>query len=145
MNKLRLTIGALITGLVISQGAVAHGDRGERGLFSDEGRHGHELNFNREALRGLDLSDTQRQEIKAIIEQHRQQNEANRGGLRAARDKLRQLAREDVLDQDAVTDAANDLARLTAQERVAQIRLRHEVKQILNEQQLAVLTSRRNR
>ena len=148
MNKLRLGIAALITGLVLSQAAMAHGergDRGERGHRADDPRYEYDANFDRRTLRGLELSEEQREQIKGMMELHRDQHKTERDEVRAARDNLRQLAQAEALDQSALTDAANELAMIAARQRVARINLLHEIKQVLNEEQRAELAARRGR
>ena len=148
MNKLRLGIAALITGLVLSQAAMAHGergDRGERGHRADDPRYEYDANFDRRTLRGLELSEEQREQIKGMMELHRDQHKTERDEVRAARDNLRQLAQAEALDQSALTDAANELAMIAARQRVARINLLHEIKRVLNEEQRAELAARRGR
>ena len=148
MNKLRLGIAALISGLVLSQGAMAHGergDRGERGHRADGPRFEYDANFDRRALRGLELTEEQREQIKGIVELHRDQHKTERDEVKAARDNLRQLAQDEALDQSALIDAANELAMIEARQRIARINLLHEMKQVLNEEQRAELAARRER
>lgn len=148
MNKLRLGIAALITGLVLSQAAMAHGergDRGERGHRTDDPRYEYDANFDRRTLRGLELTEEQRQQIKGIVELHRDQHKTERDEIKVARDNLRELAQDEALDQSALTNAANELATIAARQRVARINLLHEIKQVLNEEQRAELAARRGR
>ncbi len=148
MNKLRLGIAALITGLTLSQGVMAHserGDRGERGHRADGPRCEYDANFDQRTLRGLELSEEQREQIKGMMELHRDQHKTERDEVKAARDNLRQLAQSEALDQSALVNAANELAMIEARQRVARITLLHEVKQVLNEEQRAELAARRGR
>jgi Spy/CpxP family protein refolding chaperone len=87
----------------------------------------------------LDLSDAQREQVKGIVESHREEHRAVADRARAAREALEAAVTADAFDEGTVRARSADVASIEADLFVAQARLRSEVLQILTADQRAQL------
>jgi protein CpxP len=140
MNHLRvyalivLIGGVLATGLAFAQdqGAGA-GRRGrDQARAAAGGRGGAGL-----ALRGVNLTDAQQQQIRVLTEQHREQNRASTERLGAAMDAQRAAADANPVNEQAIRIAARNVAEAQAEVMIAQAKLRAAVLALLTPEQRA--------
>jgi Spy/CpxP family protein refolding chaperone len=87
-------------------------------------------------LRALDLTDAQHEQVKAIMESHREEQKAVRGKMMTARKALHDAIAADVIDEAAIRAAAGAVAALDADEAVQQARIHAEVFAILTPEQV---------
>jgi len=110
------------------RGIMAPGAPGRRGAGGAGGLH--------MALRNLDLSDSQRQEVRAIFEIERSQVEANHERLRALGDELREQIESDPYDEDSVRAKATVVATLRVEMAVLRARQSGQIRDLLTPEQL---------
>lgn len=139
MNDLRVYAliavlgGALATGVAFAQDQKAGGGRrGGEARAGIGGRGGAGL-----ALRGVNLTDAQQQQIRALTEQHREQNRAWSERLQAAVEAQRKAADANPVDEQAIRLAAQNVAEAQAEAMIAQAKLRSAVFALLTPEQRA--------
>jgi protein CpxP len=86
-------------------------------------------------LRGLDLSDAQREQVRQLTEQNRQQMQSLIGRMRAAQDARRKAVEAVPFNESQVRDAMKDLAEVEADLAVAEARLQADVYGLLTADQ----------
>ncbi|MPZ21836.1 MAG: periplasmic heavy metal sensor, partial [Luteitalea sp.] len=100
------------------------------------GRGGHAFMGDRfPAFRHLDLSDEQREQIRAIHEQHRDERQALSETLWPAREALTTAAMAVPVDEAEIQARAADLAAAKMEAAVLQARIQAEVFQVLTPDQ----------
>lgn len=153
---------ALVTvaGLTLATVAAAQeppsaGERGGRlGRFpgpgsEHSGHSGHfegpfdELGFGR-LLAVLDLDDSQRDEIKALVEGHRAANEATHEQIRDLAGELETLVQDDPYNEGAIRAKARELADLRVEMAVVRARLSGDVRALLTPEQLEMLAEHKS-
>jgi Spy/CpxP family protein refolding chaperone len=87
------------------------------------------------ALRGLDLSDTQQEQIKAVMESHRDEQKAIGDRMRTAREALRDAIEADTFDEAAIRAAAARIGAVEADAAVLQGKIRAEIVALLTPEQ----------
>ena len=87
-------------------------------------------------LRELALTDAQHEQVKAIMESHREEQKAVRGKMMTARKALHDAIAADAFNEDAIRTAAGAVAALDADEAVQQARIRAEAFAILTPEQV---------
>jgi protein CpxP len=87
-------------------------------------------------LRELDLTDAQREQVKAIMASHRDEQKATGDKMMAARKALHDAIAADVFDEAAVRAAAGAVAALDADAAVLQAKIHGEVFAILTPEQV---------
>lgn len=133
-----LTLAAVFGVLSLAPAVVAqpgpHGQRGGHGFHGggDHHRAGH--GFFR-ALRQLDLTEAQREEIHGILQARKDDGEGDRQALRDARGALHEAVTTTPLDEAAVRGAAADLAALEADAAVARAETYNAVYDVLTPEQ----------
>lgn len=90
-------------------------------------------------LREMDLTDAQREAIRAIAEQNRSEGRAMAEQLGAARASLNEAVMADVVNESTIRARAADLARLEADAAVQRAYVNAEIWQILTPDQRAEL------
>jgi Spy/CpxP family protein refolding chaperone len=90
-------------------------------------------------LNQLNLSADQRASINGILAAQRQNGEAARQQMLAARQVLMQAINADVFNEAKVREAANAMSALEADRAVATARLLHDVRAVLTPEQQAQL------
>jgi protein CpxP len=88
------------------------------------------------ALRGLDLTDAQREQVKAIMESHRDEQKAIGARMQAARKALHEAIAADAFDETAVRAKAAEIGAVEADAAVLQARIKGEISAILTPEQL---------
>lgn len=94
-------------------------------------------------LRGLDLSDEQKTQIKSIAESHQAEFKAVGEKVRTARTGLRQLLEADTLDEAAVRAKSQEVAAAEADAAILGAKVRAQTLQVLTAEQLAKLKDQR--
>jgi protein CpxP len=87
-------------------------------------------------LRGLDLTDAQREQVKAIMESHRDEQKAIGDRMQAARKALHESIAADTFDEAAVRAKAAEIGAIEADAAVLQARIKSEVFAILTPEQV---------
>ena len=115
------------------RGGMRGGPRGFGGPMGDLG------------LRGVDLTDTQREQLRTIMESHKQEFETVRTKLREAHQGLATATNAQTLDEAAIRARSTALATALADEAILRAKVRVEVNGILTAEQLQQLQQRRER
>jgi protein CpxP len=89
------------------------------------------------ALRQLDLTDAQREQVQSIFQQNRDEMRAAGEKLRAARRGLHDAASAGTVDEAAIRTAAETLANAEAEAAISRARVHAQVWQILTPEQQA--------
>lgn len=86
-------------------------------------------------LRGLDLSEAQREQVKGIMESHKAEFEAQAQKLGPAHAALRDVITAETLDETAIRQRASELAAVEAEGAVLQARVHSQVWALLTPEQ----------
>ena len=86
-------------------------------------------------LRQLDLTEEQRQQVRDVMQRHRDEFKALGTQVRAAREALRSATEGEVLDQGAVRAATGQIAEAQAQGVILRAKVRQEVLALLTPEQ----------
>lgn len=86
-------------------------------------------------LRQLDLTDAQRDQIRAINEAHRDEARALGEKARAAREAMRHAMRAETVDESAIRAASAATAEVQAERALLGARIRAEINQVLTPEQ----------
>lgn len=92
---------------------------------------------------GLGLTDQQREQIRALYEQHKTELQAAREAVRTARDAQEKALDAATLDEGAVRAAATQLASAEADMLILNAKIKAEAVQLLTPDQLAKLQERK--
>lgn len=87
-------------------------------------------------LRALDLTDAQRQQVRTIMESHRDEQKAIGDRMQAARKALRTAVTADVPDENAIRAAAAEIGTVEGDAAVLQAKIHAEVFAILTPEQV---------
>ena len=87
-------------------------------------------------LRALELTDAQREQVKAIMESHREGQKVEREKMMTARKALHDAIAADPFDEAAIRAAAGAVGALDADAAVEQARIRAEIFGILTPEQV---------
>ena len=87
-------------------------------------------------MRGLDLTDAQRDRVRAIMESHRDQQKAIGDRMQAAREALRAAIEAETTDEPAIRAAAADIGAIEADAAVLQAKIHGEVFGLLTPEQV---------
>lgn len=128
--------GALVGGLLFQPSPVSaapYGDspRWERGERPE--RDG--TRFLARMTKTLDLSAEQQEQIKAIMEEHRNKVEPLRKNLDENRDKLRQATKADTFDEAAIRTLAAGQAAAKTELMVERARVKSQIHAVLTPEQ----------
>jgi protein CpxP len=93
-------------------------------------------------LRGIDLTDAQRNQVQTILQSHQEARRAAHTKLREAHRGLAEATRVEVIDEAAVRARSADVATAMADEAILRARIRAEVHGILTAEQQATLKER---
>jgi periplasmic protein CpxP/Spy len=137
----RMRIAGCVAGLALVVGATAAIEAREQG----PGGFGPGGGFGRRGpggpggllpgLRGLDLTESQREQVKAIMESHKADFEAQAQKLGPARQALRDVIAAETLDETAIRQRAAELAAVEADGAVLQARVHAQVSALLTPEQ----------
>ena len=89
------------------------------------------------ALGQLDLTEAQREQVHAILQQHREESRALMGQARAARRAVNEAVEAATPDEAAIRAASANLAEAETQMALMRARVRSEVLQVLTPEQRA--------
>ena len=87
-------------------------------------------------LRDLDLTDAQREQVKAVMESHREEQKTIGDRMVTARKALQAAVAADTLDEAAIRAAAAEVGAVEADAAVMQAKIRTEVSALLTPEQL---------
>ncbi|KKD61475.1 P pilus assembly/Cpx signaling pathway inhibitor/zinc-resistance associated protein [Grimontia sp. AD028] len=136
--KFSKRIAATVIALPLMMGsmsAMAFGGKHHGG----EGMHGGKGMMGKHLLRGVDLTDEQKAELKTLREQKRESMKANKGELRtqmmAERQQMQELMLADNFDEAAVRALAEKMVDQQVERRIAMVKSQHEMMSILTPEQ----------
>jgi Spy/CpxP family protein refolding chaperone len=86
-------------------------------------------------LRQLGLTEQQREQVRSIMQSHRQELQALAERTRTAREMLRDAQQADTVDEIAIRDASRQLAEVQADSAVLHARIRQEALGVLTQEQ----------
>lgn len=136
--KFSKRIAATVIALPLMMGsmsAMAFGGKHHDG----EGMHGGKGMMGKHLLRGVDLTDEQKAELKTLREQKRESMKANKGEFRtqmmADRQQVQELMLADNFDEAAVRALAEKMVDQQVERRVAMVKSQHEMMSILTPEQ----------
>ena len=139
VSKLIFALG-LLTASSLSGVAVAHEHKGER---YEHGRHMQHAPMKR-MLAGLELTDSQREQIKQLMQQHRTEHKMTRPD-KADRQQLRDLLAADTFDETAARLLLEKQEQQAVDKRLAAMKLQHQVLQVLTDEQRQQLNEKRQK
>lgn len=139
MNKRNWIIGSILAG-TIGMAGVAHACGGPGG--HDRGEHGGDRMMY--MMKTLDLTTEQRQAIRKIKNESRDQMEVKRDELFEIRKALREQGTADKYDEAKVRELADAKAKITADMTVQRIKTMHQIRKELTAEQLAELDEMKN-
>lgn len=136
--KFSKRIAATVIALPLMMGsmsAMAFGGKHHDG----EGMHGGKGMMGKHLLRGVDLTDEQKAELKNLREQKRESMKANKGEFRtqmmAERQQMQELMLADNFDEAAVRALAEKMVDQQVERRIAMVKSQHEMMSILTPEQ----------
>jgi periplasmic protein CpxP/Spy len=133
-EKMKKVIIAFIAISVIALGAIfaiaQKGDHKGGHKFGKRGHHGGGM-----MLRGVDLTDAQKAQVKEIMEASRSKVKPLRESMKANRQKLREATENGKFDETQVQALATEQANLSAQMLVERTRVKSQVFGLLTQEQ----------
>jgi periplasmic protein CpxP/Spy len=127
-----------VSGVLVTATLAARQDDTGGGWQARHGRmHRGFGGFDRLALRQLDLTDAQREQVRSIFEQSRNEMRTAGEKLRTARRGLHDAAGAEAVDEAAIRTAAETLANAEAEAAIQRARVHAQVWQILTPEQQA--------
>jgi periplasmic protein CpxP/Spy len=136
----RVAAGVLalsVSGVLVTATLAAHQEPGEDGGQRRFGHMHRGFGGFGLALRQLDLTDAQREQVQSIFEQNRDEIRAAGEKLRTARRALYDAASAGSVDEAAIRTAAEALANAEAEAAINHARVHAQVWQILTPEQQA--------
>lgn len=88
------------------------------------------------AIRHADVTEEQQQQIRSVIDSHRDEFRAIGERMKAARDGMRAVVEADTIDENAIRAKAADVAAVEADQAVLGAKVRAEVLGLLTAEQL---------
>lgn len=126
-----IAIAVLALGAIFVSAQKAKGDgHGKRGF----GKGGHHRGGGM-MLRGLDLTDDQKNQVKGIMEASKAKVQPLRESMKATRQKLRDLSASGKFDEGQVQALATEQGNISAQLTVERERSKSQIFQILTPEQ----------
>lgn len=132
-------IALLFSGLLAttSISSFAGPDRGHEG-------HGPEAGLHMKALRGLDLTDSQKEQIKMLMDQHRA-TMPKRDEVKPEMDQLKALVQADSFDEAAVRALLEAKQKDRLDQDVSRAKLQFDINKVLTVEQKAKLAERQQK
>ena len=130
---LMLTVASLL--LVTNSATAGHHSKPEQAGKSYEMQH-RGFSFEK-MLAGVELTSAQQQQLRQLLQEHKASKPERGINERGA---LRQLVQADYFDEQAVTELLQKQQQQRLTQRVAQLKLRHQVYQLLTPEQRQQLT-----
>lgn len=138
VSKLIFALG-LLTASSLSGIAVAHE---HKAAGYEHGRHMQHAPMKR-MLAGLELTDSQREQIKQLMQQHRSEQKTARPD-KAERQQMRDLLAADTFDETAAR-LLLEKQQQAVDRRLAAMKLQHQVLQVLTDEQRQQLNEKRQK
>jgi periplasmic protein CpxP/Spy len=137
--KHSIVIALLFSGLVAatSISSFAGSDHGHEG-------HGPAAGMHLKALKGLDLTDAQKEQIKALTAQHRA-SMPKRDEVKLEMEQLKALVQADTFDEAAVRALLESKQKDKLDHEVARAKLQFEINKVLTVEQKAKLAERQQK
>lgn len=133
MNRFRyLVAGALVAGVLAGGAVFAQGPRGGGPLGGGRGPGGPAL-----ALRGLNLTDTQQQQVRDIRARHREEGQKIAERVRAAMEAQRKAVEAVPLNEGVIRATTQALAEAQTDAAIQQATIFNEVWAVLTPEQQA--------
>jgi protein CpxP len=88
------------------------------------------------AIRHAEVTEDQQQQIRAVMDSHRDEFRAFGERMKAARDAMRAVVEADTIDENAIRAKAADVAAVEADQAVLGARVRGEILGLLTAEQL---------
>ncbi|WP_154124561.1 CpxP family protein [Grimontia hollisae] len=134
----RIAVAVIALPLMIgSVSAMAFGGK----HHGDERMHDGKDMMGKHLLRGIDLTDAQKEEMKALRQQNREAMQANRAEfhaqMMAERQQMQALMLADNFDEAAVRALAEKMVDQQVERRVAMLQRKHQMLSILTPEQKA--------
>jgi len=129
-------VALLATSVAFAQGPRGGGPFGGRGGRGPFGPGGLELNQ-------LNLSDTQRQQVREIRQRYREQTQQVAQRLNAAAEKQRQAIETLPVNETLITSATQDMTAAQVEMAIQEARLNSEIWSVLTPEQQAQATKLR--
>ena len=139
VSKLIFALG-LLTASSLSGVAVAHE---HKAAGYEHGRHMQHAPMKR-MLAGLELTDSQREQIKQLMKQHRSEQKAARPD-KAERQQMRDLLAADTFDEVTARQLIEKQQQQAVDKRLAAMKLQHQVLQVLTDEQRQQLNEKRQK
>ena len=148
MNRTHSFVMVAVLSGILTAGAGAFAQDGGRTGGRDGGRRGVEGRgaLARDGglpLRGVDLTDAQKQQIETLTTQNHEQNRAAFEQLRAADEAFGNAVDASPVNEQAIRAAAQSLATARAEVGIAQAKLRTSIFALLTPEQQAQVTKLR--
>ena len=142
VTKLILLLSVIAaTGLSGVALAHQHNDDGKRQQRNSPHTQLHAM---QRMLGSLDLTDSQQAQIKQLVQQHRAQQKALPRD-KAIRQQLQQLVAADSFDEAAARQLLQQQQQQTVEQRLAGMKLKHEILQLLSEEQRQELAEKQQK
>ncbi|MCW8877308.1 MAG: Spy/CpxP family protein refolding chaperone [Kangiellaceae bacterium] len=147
MNKKTLISGVLLVGL-LSGAVMAHPkfeSAAEKAEFKEKMRHGkhHRMedgkDLFRAALRHLDLTDEQKEQLKAVKNAKKGTFKVKRQEIHGLKKQMRQLMNAEQIDEGAIKALSLQIAELKADQLIQRAQLKQEVMKLLTDEQKSKL------
>jgi len=132
-------IALLFSGLLASTSisSFAGPERGHEG-------HGPAAGLHMKALKGLDLTDAQKEQIKTLMEQHRA-NMPKPEEVGTEMDQLKTLIQAETFDEAAVRTLLESKQKVRLEHEVARAKLQSDIYKVLTTEQKAKLAERQQK
>ncbi len=136
--KYRLLVTSMLLGLALFTTGVAITDTDKQ---RGHGAHGERWSHAERIGRHLDLTDTQREQIRAAVQTHRPELRELRRQMREHRRAIRELA-HDGFNEESVREHADALGAIAGQSAFVRARLQADIHAVLTEEQRQSLRER---
>lgn len=116
-------------------GGMGQGMMGGPGMRGGRGGPGGQMGIPGPGLRGLDLSDAQREQVRGVMESHKAEFEAVGKALAERRKALHDAITADVIDEALIRQSVAAAAAVQADEAVLQAKVHAEIFGLLTAEQ----------
>jgi len=131
-----LGVVAVLSASLLAQGAAGAGDRGERGRRG-HGPMGMGRGLEGLPLRGLDLTDAQREQVRGIMTARQADFKAIGERLRTAHEAQRQAVTRVPVDENEIRARVSEASAAEADFAILRARIHEQVYQVLTPEQQA--------
>ena len=120
-----------------------HSDRHQKSNYHQQGFKPINLKKAMKHFSRLDITDEQREQIRALVKAEIEANKPKRKQLKELHLKIRELKSNDVLDEKAIKKTAREIADIRADMMISKSKGMREIESLLTEEQKQKLTERR--